>query len=64
MVPVTAPGLYRVPSVASARRARDAYVEVMEADGSLHATVLGVDEDGAARDRAHALDGKSATART
>ncbi|WP_253816213.1 hypothetical protein [Myxococcus xanthus] len=29
-VRVTAPGLYRMRSVASARRARDAYVEVSE----------------------------------
>lgn len=43
-VRVTAPGLYRVRSVASARRARDAYVEVSDEDGALHATVLGVDE--------------------
>ncbi|WP_246137230.1 hypothetical protein [Myxococcus llanfairpwllgwyngyllgogerychwyrndrobwllllantysiliogogogochensis] len=43
-VRVTAPGLYRVRSVASARRARDAYVEVSDAEGALHATVLGVDE--------------------
>lgn len=41
---VTAPGLYRVRSVASARRARDAYVEVTEEDGALLPTVLGVDE--------------------
>ncbi|QAT83408.1 hypothetical protein EJ065_1810 [Corallococcus coralloides] len=44
-VRVTAPGLYRVRSVASARRARDAYVEVSDADGVLHATVLGVDDE-------------------
>lgn len=45
-VRVTAPGLYRVRSVASARRARDAYVEVLsDADGVLHATVLGVDDE-------------------
>ncbi|WP_246137231.1 hypothetical protein [Myxococcus llanfairpwllgwyngyllgogerychwyrndrobwllllantysiliogogogochensis] len=43
-VRVTAPGLYRVRSVASARRTRDAYVEVSDAEGALHATVLGVDE--------------------
>ncbi|ABF91162.1 hypothetical protein MXAN_1802 [Myxococcus xanthus DK 1622] len=43
-VRVSAPGLYRVRSVASARRARDAYVKVTEEDGALHATVLGVDE--------------------
>ncbi|CAM4282504.1 hypothetical protein [Corallococcus exiguus] len=43
-VRVTAPGLYRVRSVESARRARDAYVEVSDAEGALHATVLGVDE--------------------
>ncbi|WP_254361010.1 hypothetical protein [Corallococcus exiguus] len=43
-VRVTALGLYRVRSVASARRARDAYVEVSDAEGALHATVLGVDE--------------------
>ncbi|MFY1824452.1 hypothetical protein ACN47A_00920 [Myxococcus fulvus] len=41
---VTAPGLYRVRSIASARRARDAYVKVTEEDGALHATVLCVDE--------------------
>ncbi|MDC0714189.1 hypothetical protein POL68_37340 [Stigmatella sp. ncwal1] len=44
-VRVTAPGMYRVRSVASARRARDAYVEVTDADGVLHATVLGVDDE-------------------
>ncbi|WP_228565442.1 hypothetical protein [Myxococcus sp. AB036A] len=43
-VRVTAPWLYRVRSVASARRARDAYVEVSDAEGALHATVLGVHE--------------------
>ncbi|CAM4539699.1 hypothetical protein [Myxococcus xanthus] len=42
-VRVTALGLYRVRSVASARRARDAYVKVTEEDGALDATVLGVD---------------------
>ncbi|WP_223644434.1 hypothetical protein [Corallococcus sp. EGB] len=44
-VQVAAPGLYRVRSVASARRARNAYVEVTEVDGALRATVLGVDEE-------------------
>ncbi|CAM4542969.1 hypothetical protein [Myxococcus xanthus] len=43
-VRVAAPGLYRVRRVASARRARDAYVEVAEEDGALHTTVLGVDK--------------------
>ncbi|WP_434345761.1 hypothetical protein ACN6A1_28005 [Myxococcus virescens] len=33
-VRVTAPALYRVRSVASARRARDSYVEVSEAEGA------------------------------
>ncbi len=42
---VTVPGLYRVRSVASARRARDAYVEVTEVDGALRAAVLGMDEE-------------------
>ncbi|WP_233605212.1 hypothetical protein [Corallococcus sp. AB030] len=42
---VTTPGLYRVRSAASARRARDAYVEVTEEDGALRATVLGVDDE-------------------
>ncbi|WP_228560046.1 MULTISPECIES: hypothetical protein [Myxococcus] len=31
-------------SVANARCALDAYVEVSDAEGALHATVLGVDE--------------------
>ncbi|ATB45911.1 hypothetical protein MYMAC_001499 [Corallococcus macrosporus DSM 14697] len=34
-VRVAAPGLYRVRSVASARHARDAYVEVTEENGAL-----------------------------
>lgn len=44
-VRVAAPGLYRVRSAASARRARDAYVEVTDSGGALHATVLWVDEE-------------------
>ncbi|WP_225413963.1 hypothetical protein [Stigmatella hybrida] len=46
-VRVTAPGLYLVRSVASARRGRYAYVEVTEVDGALHATRGQPEEPGA-----------------
>ncbi|RKG84398.1 hypothetical protein D7W82_22525 [Corallococcus sp. CA049B] len=42
---MTALELFRMRSVASAMRARAAHVEVREADGALHATVLGGDEE-------------------